>query len=161
MVEATGKSPVFFGPCMFYFRKHEEAFGWFVFAGYLKLTECDKTVWWNKNWKASGENKPDISAKEKIKVRNFERFIRWTKWYLLWIWTGTIAWCRRFSSKVSFLGRKVENNSTWMSWIVSKASKNPFWRKRDTISADNSNVEGLYYQNDIEFQHAVQKCIQE
>ena len=25
----------------------------------------------------------------------------------------------------------------------------------------NSNVEGLYYQNDIGFQHAVQKCIQE
>ena len=25
----------------------------------------------------------------------------------------------------------------------------------------NSNVEGVYYQNDIEFQHAVQKCIQE
>lgn len=25
----------------------------------------------------------------------------------------------------------------------------------------NSNVEGVYYQNDIEFQHAAQKCIQE
>ena len=25
----------------------------------------------------------------------------------------------------------------------------------------NSNVEGLYYENDIESQHAVQKCIQE
>ena len=38
---------------------------------------------WNKNWKAYGENKPDISAKEEIKVQNFVRIIWWTKWYLL------------------------------------------------------------------------------
>ena len=118
-------------------------------------------AWWNKNWKASGENKPNISAKEEIKVRNFERFIRSTKWNLLWIWTGRITWGRRFSSKVRFLRRKVENNSTWISWMFSKASKSPFWRKRDTVSARQLNVEGLYYQNDIGSQHAVQKCIQE
>ena len=57
-----------------------------------------------------------------------------TKWYL-WKWTGRITWYRRFSSKVGFLRRKVENSSTWISWMVSKASKSPFWRKRNTVSA--------------------------
>ena len=42
VVEATGKSPVFFGPCMFHFKKGDEAFGQFALemcAGNLKLIE--------------------------------------------------------------------------------------------------------------------------
>ena len=100
----------------------------------MYMRTSSTAAWWKKNWKASGENKQDITAEEEIKVQNFERFIWWTKWYLLWTWTGRITWCRQFSSKVTFFRRKVENSSTWISWMVSKASKNLFGGKHDTVS---------------------------
>ena len=54
----------------------------------------------------------------------------------------------------------MENSSTWISWFL-KHRKVLFEESVIQSVRVNSNVGGLYYQNDIKSLHAVRKCIKE
>ena len=62
--------------------------------------------------------------------------------------------------QAKFFRRKVENSSTWISWFL-KHQKVFLEESMIQSVCISSNVEDLYYQNDIESQYSVQKRIQE
>ena len=62
--------------------------------------------------------------------------------------------------QAKFFRRKVENSSTWISWFL-KHQKVFLEESMIQSVCISSNVQDLYYQNDIESQYSVQKRIQE
>ena len=107
-------------------------------------------AWWNKNWKVSGENKPNISAKEiKVQSDTYENG------------QAESLDTDDFQAKLASLEGKWKTAVPgFHEWFL-KHRKVLFEESVIRSVRVNSNVGGLYYQNDIKSLHAVQKCIKE
>ena len=120
---------------------------WGIISIYMRTSST--AAWWNKNWEASGENKPNISTKEEIKVRNFEAFIRWTKWYYYEYGLAESLDVDDFQAKVASLEGKWKTTVPgFYQWFL-KHRKVLFEESLIQSVPISSNVGGLYYQNNM------------
>ena len=190
VVKATGKSPVFFGPCMFHFKKDKEAFTQFaleVSAGNPKLIEL-KTVGVDMEsaiYQGFKSNFNDLSRficvchLHQLDERKIEKLLEKTsktsaqkkksKYNILKDFycekSGThyeyglaeSLDANNFHAKLPFLEEKWKTTvPEFREWFLKhqKVFSEKSMIKSVSVS---SNVEDLYYQNDIESLYSFQK----
>lgn len=191
--ESSGAAPVFLGPCMFHFKKDEEAFSRFALEmrignsalKELKAIGVDMESAIFNGFKIHNSGLSRLVCVRHLKKRDEEKIgkllaktnqtaaqKKHSKAEILNDMYGQRSGtayeyglaesldCDDFTAKLLSLQDKWESLVPgFYSWFITNR-KVLFIESVIQSARDGTNIQGLYYQNDVESQHAVEKCIQ-